>query len=192
MKLKFFLKIFASTLFLILLSSCAKIPIEQTVIVVKVPPFYDKKYSQYGNFLRFQDFLFPPKGISKDKIHYPDSSDNTGLPNDDSLLYVLVEANGKVKINNEPQGNVSDTQKLTERLKGVFEDREKYGVFEPHSEKIVKAIGIKTHNSVKYGDFFKVVEAVKQSGAEPIVLLFDDDARPKTIISTDDLGKSNK
>jgi hypothetical protein len=33
--------------------------------------------------------------------------------------------------------------------------------------------------SIKYSEIFKFLEAVKQSGADPIVLLFDNDARPQ-------------
>ena len=183
MKLQIFLKNFALILFLSLLLSCAKAPTEQSVIVVKVPPFYDKKYSDFGNYLRFQDFLFPPKDISKDKIHYPDSSDKTVLPNDYGMAYQVSVKNGKVLLNSEVQGNISDTERLIERLHGIFQHNEENGVYEPNNRKIYKAVGIKTDNSVKYGDFFKVVEAVKQSGADPIVLLFDDDARPKFAIN---------
>lgn len=189
MKPLFFLKTLAIFLFLTLFLSCAKEKSEQSVIVVKVPPFYDKKYSQFGNYLRFQDFLFPPKDISKDEIHYPDSSDKTGLPNDYGMAYTVTIKNGQVALNSETQGSFSDTEILTERLHVIFQNNEKKGVYEPDSLKIYKAVGIDADKSVRYGDFIKVVEAVKQSGAEPIVLLFDDDAIPKAIISTKELPK---
>ncbi len=148
-----------------------KNPLEQTVIVVKVPPFYDSKLSREENFWRFQHFLFPqqeiPNPIPK------------GLPNDDSLLFVSVDENGKLKLNSQDEGNVSETKFLTEHLTTIFQEREKAGVYETGNWKVVKAVGVKTAHSIKYGDFVKVVDAVKQSSADPIVLLFDDDARPK-------------
>ncbi len=97
-------------------------------------------------------------------------------------MYVSAEENGKVKLNSQDAGNISKTDSLTIRLSEIFREREKNGVYEPGNWKIVKAVGIKTAHSIEYGDFIKVVEAVKRSGAEPIVLLFDDDAMPKTKI----------
>ncbi len=149
-------------------------PLEQTVIVVKVPPFYDEKLSREENYYRFQHFLFPqleiPNPIPK------------GLPNDDSVLFVSVDENGKVKLNSQDAGSVSKTNSLTMQLAEIFREREKNGVYEPGNWKIVKAVGIKTAHSIKYSDFIEVVEAVKRSGAEPIVLLFNDDTKPKVKI----------
>lgn len=157
------------------------------IFIVKVPPFYDEKFSPYGNYLRFQDFLFPPEGIAKDEIAYPKAGDKQELPHDDSLLQVTINHGGDVTLNLEDAGNTADTNTLKARLTQLFRDRETAGVYETGTWKVVKAVGIKSAHSVKYAEFIKVVESVKQSGAEPIVLLFDDDARPKfrTNLSTD-------
>ena len=144
---------------------------KQRVIIVKVPPFYDKNLTEEENYWHFRHFLFPQEEIPNP---IPE-----GLPNDSSLLFVLMDENGKLTLNSQDEGNVSETKFLTERLVATFQEREKNGVYEPGNWKIVKAVGIKTAHSISYGDFVKVVDAVKQSGAEPIVLLFDDDARPK-------------
>lgn len=75
------LKVFTLVIVYCLLTSCSDTKsTEQSVIVAKVPPFYDDKFSDYGNFLRFEDFLFPPKGVSKDEIKYPKAGDKQGLP----------------------------------------------------------------------------------------------------------------
>ncbi len=155
----------------LLLSCSTNQQIEQNIIIVKVPPTYDEKLSREENYYRFQHFLFPqleiPNPIPK------------GLPNDNSLLTVSVDEKGKITLNSQNEGNVSETKFLIERLTTIFQEREKAGVYETGNWKIVKAVGIKTANSIKYSDFIEVVGAVKQSGADPIVLLFDDDARPK-------------
>ena len=181
MSIKFYLQLLCKVVVLIivcfLLAVCSntKSP-EQTVIFVKVPPFYDKKFSDYGNYLRFQDFLFPPKGISKDEISYPKAGDKQGLPNDDSILEISINEKGEITLNLQNEGNVLDTTFLIEHLKTIFRKRAEAGVYEEGSRKIFKAVGIKTAGSVKYGDFIKIVDAVKQSGADPIVLRFKDDA----------------
>lgn len=148
---------------------------EQRVIVVKVPPLYDSKLSREENHYRFQRFLFP-------QVEIPNPIPK-GLPNDDSLLFVSADESGKLKINLQDAGNVFKTNSLTVRLAEIFLEREKNGMYEPGNEKIVKAVGIKTAPSIKYGDFIEVVDAVKQSGADPIVLLFDDELKPKPKIS---------
>lgn len=165
---KFFSLIFICALFM---NCSTKTPLEQTVIIVKVPPFYDNNLSREENYWRFQKFLYPqqetPNPIPK------------GMPNDNSVLFVSVNQDGKIQLNQQKIGSVSDTNFLRSYLAHIFSEREHNGMYEPGNWKIVKAVGIKADNSVKYDDFIKVVEAVKQSGAEPIVLLFNDDTKPK-------------
>ena len=168
-----------------LLLSCSDIhQTEENVIVVKVPPIYDEKLSREENYYRFQHFLFPqleiPNPIPK------------GLPNDDSILFVTLDENGKIQLNSQGTGNISNTNSLTIRLVEIFREREINGMYEPENWKIVKAVGIKTAHSIKYSDFIKVVDAVKQSRADPIVLLFDDDARPKLIIDNSTIRKTKQ
>ncbi|HXG83136.1 MAG TPA: hypothetical protein VNI84_03825 [Pyrinomonadaceae bacterium] len=69
-----------------------------------------------------------------------------GLPNDDSLLFVSMDENGKLKLNSQ---EIPAANSLTMRLNEVFLEREKNGVYEPGERRIVKAVGIKTAHSVK-------------------------------------------
>jgi biopolymer transport protein ExbD len=112
-------------------------------------------------YWRSQKSLFPKIEIPNPKI----------LPNDDSFLIVSVGNNEKLKLNSETQ---KDIESLKDRLKEIFRSREEYGVFEPNSNKIVKTVVIKSSLSTKYGDVVKVIDAVKESGAEPIILQIDD------------------
>ena len=166
---------FILIIFCCLLLSCSENQqTEQNIIIVKVPPIYDENLSREANYYRFQHFLFPqleiPNPIPK------------GLPNDDSVLFVSVNEDGKIELNSQKIGSISKTDSLTLRLAEIFLEREKNGMYEPGNWKIVKAVGIKTAHSIKYSDFIKVVKAVKHSGAEPIVLLFNDDTKPKAKI----------
>lgn len=153
------------------------------IIVVKIPPLYDKKLSPEENYWHFQHFLFP-------QVEIPNPIPK-GLPNDDGLLYLSLENGGQLKLNSEDEGNISDTKFLTERLRTIFQNREKNGVYEPYNWKVVKAIGIRATSSTKYYDVLKAVDAVKQSGADPIVLLFDD-ALPNMRIVTPENNKATK
>lgn len=171
-----YIKNFVLMITLCLLVNCSSVkPSEQTVIIVKISPFYNDKVSEEENFWRFNNSLFPQEKI-------PDPIPK-GIPNYDAILTVLLEENGKIALNSMEHGNVSNTEKLQTALEIVFKEREKDGVYEPKSQRIVKAVGIFADKSVKYKDFFAVVEAVKKSGADPIVLRFEDDAGIFKVIS---------
>ncbi len=146
--------------------------IEQEVIVVRVPPFYDSSLTPGQNHWLWQEFLFPdntdgtarPKGAS-----IPDA----GIPNDDSLLYVSLRSDGSLHLNMERQGDSSNTEPLKHRLTNIFGERERTGVFEPGNWRVVKAVGIRIPDGARYGDLINIAQAVKESGADPIVLLLD-------------------
>lgn len=97
-----------------------------------------------------------------------------GIPTNDNILYVSLEKNGEIKFNFKDFGNLDNTNFLSKKLSGIFYEREKIGIFEPGTDKIVKAIIIKVTLSAKYGDVVKVIDAVKSSGADPIILQIDD------------------
>jgi biopolymer transport protein ExbD len=69
---------------------------------------------------------------------------------------------------------LENTIPLTEKLNEIFRERERNGVFEPKSDRILKAVIVKAPRYAKYGDVAKLVDAVKSSGADPIVLQIDD------------------
>ncbi len=159
-------KILVTLLLSIYFLGCSKTQIEKVeYIIIKVPPILDKSLSKEENFWRFHHFLFPqepiPNPIPK------------GLPNYDALLYITLEKNGDIKINSEINGNIQNTEILSQKLKRIFQERKENNVFEPNSHKVVKAVGIQAPLSTKYGDVLKVLSAIKKSGAEPMVLLID-------------------
>jgi hypothetical protein len=97
-----------------------------------------------------------------------------GLPNDDSFLVVSLEKDVRIKLNQEIIASLTNTEPLTEKLKEIFEYRQSYGVYENNTKKVVKAVAVKVPLSAKYGEFLKIVDAVKISGADPIVLQIDE------------------
>jgi biopolymer transport protein ExbD len=91
-----------------------------------------------------------------------------------TLVVAVNKGDMKLTLNNNPFGDVSDPGNLTTELSRIFKDRENNGVFREGTNEVEKTIFIKSPRSIKYGDVVKVIDAVKQSGAQPIGLQIDD------------------
>jgi biopolymer transport protein ExbD len=89
-------------------------------------------------------------------------------------LVAMLESNGKLMLNRENLGLISDTKKLENMLVEIFKDREAIGVFREGTNEVEKTVFLKVSKSSKYGDFIRLVEAVKGSGANPIEIQIDD------------------
>lgn len=98
---------------------------------------------------------------------------NLPIPNDDGFLHIKLKKDRRLEIYLQDFGNLDDTTPLTQKLTEVFQEREQNGVFEVNSNKIVKAVIVKAPRSAIYGDVVKVIDAVKSSGADPILLQID-------------------
>jgi len=136
------------------------------VIEVKVSPIPDEQLSAEERFWKFEKVLNPslviPNPIPK------------GIPHSCGLLFISIENDGQIKLNSENSGNLEDTDDLKNRLETIFRGRTLNRVFEERSDKTVKGVYIIAPSSIKYGDFIKLVDAVKESGADPIVLEIDE------------------
>jgi len=108
-------------------------------------------------------------------VRLPGPLDNTRplKPNPLTLVAVL-DADGKLKLNGEDTGMVSDTKQLRDKLTRIFKDRENNGVFREGTNEVEKTVFLKMSPTGKYGDFIKLVEAVKGAGAQPIGIQFED------------------
>jgi biopolymer transport protein ExbD len=95
-------------------------------------------------------------------------------PNPLTLVVAINKETKAVTLNNEPFGDVSDTEPLSNKLREVFKDRESQGAFREGTNEIEKTIFIKSPKSVRYGDVVKVIDAAKSVGASPIGLQIDD------------------
>jgi len=92
-------------------------------------------------------------------------------------LTLVVAINGQTKaltLNNEPFGDVTDTENLKNKLIETFKRRENEGAFREGTNQVEKTLFIKSPKSVRYGEVVKVIDAVKIAGAEPIGLQIDD------------------
>lgn len=104
----------------------------------------------------------------------PDEQQANPKPNPLTLVVAINKADGKITLNNDAMGNVSDASPLTEKLTAVFKEREAGGVFRENTNEVEKTLFIKSPRSVRYGDVVKVIDAAKQAGAQPIGLQIDD------------------
>lgn len=140
--------------------------IEQVIIVKIMPlPIWDEASKEFYYWEK-QKFLFP-------QIEIPHPLPK-GIPNDDSLLVVSVGKDGKIKLNEQVTADLSNIEPLRTKLESLFSEREKANAFEPHSEKIVKITAVRASIRLKYGEVLKIIELIKTSGADPIILQIDD------------------
>ena len=95
-------------------------------------------------------------------------------PNPLTLVISISKETKAITLNNEPYGDVSDTEKLLNKLRQVFKDREADGVFREGTNEVEKTIFLKSPKSIRYGDVVKVIDAAKLAGASPIGLQVDD------------------
>jgi biopolymer transport protein ExbD len=95
-------------------------------------------------------------------------------PNPNTLIVFVQRDGGKLRLNQDDIGDVSDTAPLTAKLEEVFKDRESRGVLREGTNEVEKTVFIKAPKSVKYGDVVKAIDAVKMAGAQPIGLQIDD------------------
>jgi biopolymer transport protein ExbD len=95
-------------------------------------------------------------------------------PNPLTLVIAINKDTKQITLNNEPYGDVTDTEKLNTKLHEIFKDRTDNGVFREGTNEIEKTVFIKSPKSVHYGDVVKVIDAAKEAGASPIGLQIDD------------------
>jgi biopolymer transport protein ExbD len=95
-------------------------------------------------------------------------------PNPLTLVVAISKETKGITLNNDPFGDVSDTEKLGNRLKEIFKERENNGVFREGTNEVEKTIFIKSPKAIRYGDVVKVIDAAKAAGASPVGLQIDD------------------
>jgi hypothetical protein len=145
---------------------------DQEVIVVRVPPFVDPESTAGENQCLFDLFLFSSKDqrITASNVGCKDAP----LANYDGLLFVSLKEDRSLSLNySENVGRLSNTSQLKDRLKGIFQNHADLHVFEPDSNSVVKAVGIRLPKSARYSELIEIAKAAKESGADPIVLLLD-------------------
>ena len=118
--------------------------------------------------------LKPSRFEAKVPAEPKDEPQTNVKPNPLTLVISVNKDTKGIMLNNEPFGDVSDTEKLTNKLREIFKESENNGAFREGTNEVEKTLFIKSPKSVRYGDVVKVIDAVKTAGAEPIGLQIDD------------------
>lgn len=110
------------------------------------------------------------------------------MPNSCNDFVVSVEKDGSLRFaDSEDVGSVKDTDKLTARLRGIFQERLKVRAYKEgiterpdfanlsEEDRIQRIhIIVKAPRSSAYEDVMRVVDAAKGGGASPVSLQIDD------------------
>jgi biopolymer transport protein ExbD len=118
--------------------------------------------------------LKPSRFEAKVPAEPKDQQDVNIKPNPLTLVVAINKETKAITLNNDTFGDVSDTEKLHNKLAEIFKERENNGVFREGTNEVEKTIFIKSPKSVRYGDVVKVIDAAKDAGASPIGLQIDD------------------
>ena len=118
--------------------------------------------------------LKPSRFEAKVPAEPKDEPQTNVKPNPLTLVISINKETKGIMLNNDAFGDVSDTDKLANKLREIFKERENNGVFRENSNEVEKTVFIKSPKSVRYGDVVKVIDAAKSAGASPIGLQIDD------------------
>lgn len=118
--------------------------------------------------------LKPSRFEAKVPAEPKDQVQQVARPNPLTLVIAINRETKAITLNNEPFGDVSDPQKLSDKLREVFAERDRNGVLREGTNEVEKTIFIKSPKSVRYGDVVRVIDAAKSVGASPIGLQVDD------------------
>ncbi|HMM80558.1 MAG: biopolymer transporter ExbD [Acidobacteria bacterium] len=118
--------------------------------------------------------LKPSRFEAKVPAEKKDQQDVVVQANPYTLVVAINKDTKGVTLNNEPYGDVTNTEGLIAKLKEVFKERADKGVLNENTNQVERTLFVKAPKSVRYGDVVLVIDAVKQAGASPIGLQIDD------------------
>lgn len=102
-------------------------------------------------------------------------------PNPDSLI-VSINEKLEIKLNKDDAGSLENLGKLNAELARIFEIRRQNGVYRTDAltrtdlsedEKIQKTVFIKAPRTISYGVVAKLIDGVRETGANPVGLQID-------------------
>ena len=109
-----------------------------------------------------------PMKPSSFEARVPTEPKNDGVQPNPHTLIVAVTSGSKIRINkDETTVTIDSPDALIERMQNIFREREQNAVTE-------RTVFIKAPQKLDYGSVAKLVDALKQAGANPISLQIDD------------------
>jgi biopolymer transport protein ExbD len=110
----------------------------------------------------------------KAQVPEPPYPDRPPAPPWDLNIRVDLLENGRLRLNGEDTGSISDIGELTRQLKMVLSDREAHRTIDVRTGAIAKTVFVKAPRSMHYGEVAKVIDSVTSAGADPIGLQLDE------------------
>jgi biopolymer transport protein ExbD len=152
------------------------------LIIVKADPnlnfgstvdFLKKIRKSSGNKIKLET----SKGFYDSFALIPEESKNNSYVNvkpNPLALIVQITPDRKITLNNRYESTASDFSLLKKTLTEIFRAREDSGVFREGTNEVERTVVVKAPRSLQLYDVNKVVDAVKEAGASPVVLQIDD------------------
>ena len=100
----------------------------------------------------------------------PEPKESDPVKPDPLTLVAAMQKDGKIKLNQED----NTIESLKSRLREVFRNREENGVFREGTNEVYKSVIVKCFRSAKYEDVARLINALNEAGASPIILQIDD------------------
>ncbi|MDQ2921086.1 MAG: energy transducer TonB [Acidobacteriota bacterium] len=136
--------------------------------------------------------LYPQRRHAKSHRHEK-SAVNSPQSEEDSkpsplTLVVRIDENQNIFLNTEEAGTLNDSSLLTSRLLTVFAERKNQRAFKRGmemrsnialDERIEKTLYVHAHPTLKQDEVAKLVEDIKGAGANPVIIVGDDEYREK-------------
>ena len=118
--------------------------------------------------------VIAPLKPSSLKAKIPSEPDprNLGISPPDTLV-IGVGADLTLSINNtKGLGSIDSPEALIARLRSIFAERQANGALDENGD-VQRTVFVKAPRNIGYGAVAKVIDAVKQAGAEPLALQID-------------------
>jgi biopolymer transport protein ExbD len=119
----------------------------------------------------------PPRFVAKIP---PGNADKRAESNS---LVVSIDSEGRLRLNAEEAGTIDDLSQLRTKLAQVFQQRREQHIYKPgledatnvpEEERIEMTVLVKAPHQMKYREVKKVLDAVKDAGANPVGLQLDE------------------
>lgn len=81
--------------------------------------------------------------------------------------------NTEIRLNGLNMGTIRNLSILSNRLKRIFKEREKNATFRENTSEVEKTVFIDSESSLKVSEVAKVLRALEDSGASPLMLSFE-------------------
>lgn len=96
----------------------------------------------------------------------------TPPPPDPLSLFLTIMPKGNFVLNGLELGSISEPSLLKNKLKDIFADREKYGIFRPGSNDVEKTISLNISPSILFSELKQAASILRESGSDRSYLGF--------------------